>query len=590
MSQPLKPPESSEYIECVSMVQAAANSLQVPIPTAACGLWLFASFYRSDNQPPADPMSASLACLLIAEKNRSNGNPPRLTPPALVDFLLRFQDSDPVDIEHSLVASIERVDAFAQRAPPFTFSSPCDSIMDIVRQIFGGSFWPKNPFVADDLLPVAMGVINDMFRSDHCIDFSAEHWAFAAVHYAFCTAVSGESNEGDMHSAWHLWIKHGVRWWVNFENTTLLEDGSKPAKFEPLPILDVLLRDVYSHIRSNSPFYAYLMHPSLAHVECTAPHSQSPVPTSFDAFTFADDTECSAFSLDVDVAIPLLHQLVVKKDLVHVRYGVEYKECDPLELREDGCSTLFLAAEKGDLEMVRYFVDEYTKHDQLQAMINTPKQTGATPLHVAVFLGHREIVSYLIDQGADVNTQLKTNGNTPLYDAINQGRAGIAEILLDCGAKADVLCINGGVCMHAAAFADSPTIIERLAQVAPDTLEARKAPYGETPLLIAVQAGRLKAVEKLLVLGCETSRGDFRYACFEFEGFRGLTAWHCVLFKKDSTMLQTLMATGAMPDSSVLQLNNLGRIYQSLVRPSYDDDQHREDGAGELPIAKQARV
>jgi len=55
-------------------------------------------------------------------------------------------------------------------------------------------------------------------------------------------------------------------------------------------------------------------------------------------------------------------------------------------------------------------------------------------------------------------------------------------------------------------------------------------------------------------------------------------------------MLQTLMATGAMPDPSVLQLNNLGRIYQSLVRPSYDDDQAREDGAGELPIAKQARV
>ena len=118
----------------------------------------------------------------------------------------------------------------------------------------------------------------------------------------------------------------------------------------------------------------------------------------------------------------------------------------------------------------------------------------------------------------------------------------------------------------------------------------QKAPYGETPLLIAVQAGRLKAVEKLLVLGCETSTPDFRYACFEFEGFRGLTAWHCALFKKDSTMLQALLATGAIPDPSVLQLNNLGRIYQSLVRPSYEDDQPREDGAGDLPIAKQARV
>lgn len=61
--------------------------------------------------------------------------------------------------------------------------------------------------------------------------------------------------------------------------------------------------------------------------------------------------------------------------------------------------------------------------------------TGHTPLTLAILMGDKEeLVSFLINNGADVNTTAK-NGKTPLNLAIEAGNDNFVELLEANGAK-----------------------------------------------------------------------------------------------------------------------------------------------------------
>ena len=267
-------------------------------------------------------------------------------------------------------------------------------------------------------------------------------------------------------ATWKRWVQNGVRWWVNLEQEGL-------PKFAPKPILEVLLSDVYTQVVPESTLYKFLLHPSLTAKVVPALPLATDGEVTFKG-TSVERLTCPPFAIKSNPSSPLLHQAVSTKGLLQVRFMIEEERCDATELRAwDSCSALFLAAEKGDKSIVQYLLQHYKAQGALSSMINAPKATGATPLHVASFLGHQEVVEILLSEGAEVNTQLATNSNTPLYDAINQGQIAIAELLLSKGARPDILCVNGGVCMHAAAFSDSAMMIARITQIAPATLQAR---------------------------------------------------------------------------------------------------------------------
>jgi hypothetical protein len=59
-------------------------------------------------------------------------------------------------------------------------------------------------------------------------------------------------------------------------------------------------------------------------------------------------------------------------------------------------------------------------------------------LHYAAFAGHAEVVSYLLEHGADLNA-LSTNGSTPLMMAAREGKEAIAKAFLAAGARTDVV-------------------------------------------------------------------------------------------------------------------------------------------------------
>jgi len=104
---------------------------------------------------------------------------------------------------------------------------------------------------------------------------------------------------------------------------------------------------------------------------------------------------------------------------------------------------LWTAAFQGNLEAIK-------RHIAAGAEINAPfiapgiPASGATPLHLAVLAGQREVVRYLVEQGADLNAKAKdAHGGTPLHWAAALGRIEMARLLIEAGAGVNALDNHG---------------------------------------------------------------------------------------------------------------------------------------------------
>jgi ankyrin repeat protein len=70
------------------------------------------------------------------------------------------------------------------------------------------------------------------------------------------------------------------------------------------------------------------------------------------------------------------------------------------------------------------------------AEVNARNDCGSTPLHLAAEEGELDVVSLLLDCGADVHVR-DNSGNTPLHIASTNGHRGVVQILLDREVEAD---------------------------------------------------------------------------------------------------------------------------------------------------------
>lgn len=92
-------------------------------------------------------------------------------------------------------------------------------------------------------------------------------------------------------------------------------------------------------------------------------------------------------------------------------------------------------------------------------------KTGRTPLHVAAEMGYEEIVAYLIDQGADVNSLGHWScGTTPLHLAAKAGHEGVVRRLLSAGATVYIPDSRGRTALDVARAAGHTDIAKLLAE------------------------------------------------------------------------------------------------------------------------------
>lgn len=66
------------------------------------------------------------------------------------------------------------------------------------------------------------------------------------------------------------------------------------------------------------------------------------------------------------------------------------------------------------------------------ADVNATLVNKMTPLHIAAYKGHQDVVELLISKGADVNA-VNEKDNTPLQLAVNEGHNEIEELLIKHG-------------------------------------------------------------------------------------------------------------------------------------------------------------
>lgn len=136
--------------------------------------------------------------------------------------------------------------------------------------------------------------------------------------------------------------------------------------------------------------------------------------------------------------------------LMAERPGITNIDCF---IAPERCSPLFLAAEAGHLDAVRYLLNQ-------GASVDFQNEHGETPLQIACANGHVAVIQLLLEHGA--NLQHAVDGVTPLSIACENGHLDAVKLLLGQGA----------------------------------TLEA--APDGPTPLIAACSSGQLEVMAHLL--------------------------------------------------------------------------------------------
>jgi ankyrin repeat protein len=91
------------------------------------------------------------------------------------------------------------------------------------------------------------------------------------------------------------------------------------------------------------------------------------------------------------------YTFIQKNDIKTLKPAYNYSFITHVEKRSS--DNLYRAAARGDLETVRYFVENQGQN------INSKDSLGWTPLRRAIFNGHLDVVQYIISQGADLNTE-----------------------------------------------------------------------------------------------------------------------------------------------------------------------------------------
>jgi len=154
------------------------------------------------------------------------------------------------------------------------------------------------------------------------------------------------------------------------------------------------------------------------------------------------------------------------------------------------------AAKQGNLAKVKSILAERPK------LVNTQDKRSYTPLHIAAYLGHKDIVEILIANGADVRLEDK-DGRCPLHCAVCHDHKQVAEVLITDKADVNAKDKNSRTALHFAASGGKHEIVELLITKGAEVNVKNKA--GQTPLHFAVYNGHVEVVKVLVGKGADAN-------------------------------------------------------------------------------------
>ncbi len=161
-----------------------------------------------------------------------------------------------------------------------------------------------------------------------------------------------------------------------------------------------------------------------------------------------------------------------------------------LILSRDPTLDLHAAAAVGDLRRVQELVEEDT------TAIHTYSADGFAPLGLAAYMGHADIVEYLLSCGANANQAGKNPGrSTALTGAASQGHYRVAKILVEAGADVNYGYRGGFTPVLEAAANGDIEMLELLKSHGGDL--AAETEKGKTAVSLAMEKGHPEAAEWL---------------------------------------------------------------------------------------------
>jgi ankyrin repeat protein len=192
---------------------------------------------------------------------------------------------------------------------------------------------------------------------------------------------------------------------------------------------------------------------------------------------------------------------------------------------QDAAGEVCTAAERGDVEAVRRLLHQDS--GLLEARISEGNLLR-TPLMLAALEGHMEVVTFLVEEGADVNAR-DADGETPLYMAAGWGHEEVVAFLLSRGADARTSNRHGSTPLHEASCEGHLRIVRLLLHTLGGRgLEALSSfrfnlgreplrgtvhlddadEEGRTALWLACHYGRTEVVRALLLAGASHAIPD----------------------------------------------------------------------------------
>uniref|UniRef100_A0A8C5P000 Oxysterol-binding protein-related protein 1 n=1 Tax=Jaculus jaculus TaxID=51337 RepID=A0A8C5P000_JACJA len=191
-------------------------------------------------------------------------------------------------------------------------------------------------------------------------------------------------------------------------------------------------------------------------------------------------------------------------------------------------------ARNGNAEEVRRLL-ETLERSGATADINckgrSKSNLGWTPLHLACYFGHRQVVQDLLKAGAEVNV-LNDMGDTPLHRAAFTGRKELVMLLLEYNADTTVVNGNGQTAKEATHDKEIRNMLEAV-----ERTQQRKL---EELLLAAAREGRAAELTALLSrpnppdVNCTDQLGN--------------TPLHCAAYRAHKQCALKLLRSGANPN------------------------------------------
>ena len=220
-----------------------------------------------------------------------------------------------------------------------------------------------------------------------------------------------------------------------------------------------------------------------------------------------------------------------------VCYGKPLPQDAPPTARDRvGRTPLHVAAETGDVATIdRLLQAGADVNVQLRSDEKLSSEWGNTPLHSAARDGQAAAVALLLDRGANINAR-NDRGVTPLHRSIAHPE--VTQLLLARGASIDATDNQGRTALHWAANDPQSKSVEVLLAGGRAIVNARDVD-GQTALHRAAHGGNLPAVQALLAAGADINAADKT----------GVTALHLAARTDDPRVASLLVRGGANVDA-----------------------------------------